>query len=57
MFGKNIRNCQFEDIEEKVAYIIPKLKGGSIITKNGSIDIGFINVNGMPTGNKNLFKY
>ena len=50
MFGKNIKESKYNDLPLKIAYVTPKLLGGSM-------KIGFINANGVPSGNKNLFKY
>jgi len=49
-FGKDISESKYKDLEIKEVYIRPKLKGGSI-------NLSFLNSNGMPTAMKNLNKY
>ena len=49
-FGKDISELKYNDLDIKEVVIRPKLKGGSV-------NLSFINSNGMPTGMKNLHKY
>jgi len=50
MFGLDISEKKYKELDIKYVVIQPKLKGGSS-------KIGFLNVNGIPSGNKNLHKY
>ena len=48
--GQNIANKYYEELDIKYVKIYPKLKGGSV-------KLGFLNINGIPSSNKNLHKH
>ena len=50
IFGKDISETRYKELDIKEVTIRPKLKGGSV-------NLGFVNSNGIPSGMKNLHKY